>query len=123
MDKKIPKGTVPNTMSITELSQNASGAVSKAIKLGRSGEPLLIVRHSKPVAVLLDIEVYKDLTEAALRDQIEGSYKMWERMGVPREELSAHLERLRGEGKIIPWEDVLREIEALDASETHDESK
>ena len=110
-------------MSITELSQNASGAVSKAIKLGQNGEPLFIVRHSKPVAVLLDIEVFEDLQKAAFRDQIEGSYQMWERMGVPRSDLLAHMERLRSEGKTIPWEDVRRELELLAESESDHDAK
>lgn len=123
MEKRIPRESVPKTMSITELSQNASGAVSKAIKLGQNGEPLFIVRHSKPVAVLLDIEAFEDLQRAAFRDQIEGSYQMWERMGVPRSALPAYMERLRSEGKTIPWEDVRRELELLAESESEHDAK
>ena len=123
MENRILRESVPKTMSITELSQNASGAVSKAIKLGQNCEPLFIVRHSKPVAVLLDIEMFEDLQRAAFRDQIEGSYELWERLGVSRSELPAYMEQLRSEGKTIPWEDVRRELELLDESESDHDAK
>jgi antitoxin StbD len=46
------------TLSVTELSQNASGAI-KRVQAEES--PIVIMKNNKPVAVLLDIKTYNYL--------------------------------------------------------------
>lgn len=50
------------TMSVTELSQNASGAI-KRVEVEK--KPLVIMKNNKPVAVLMDIDTYEELDAIA----------------------------------------------------------
>jgi prevent-host-death family protein len=47
-----------NTMSVTELSQNASGAIKR---VQAEDEPIIIMKNNKPVAVLMDIKMFNYL--------------------------------------------------------------
>ena len=83
-----------NTMSVTELSQNASGAIKR---VQAEDEPIIIMKNNKPVAVLMDIELFNYLDGIA-----EEQY--WERL---------ILERIANDdGVRIPWEQVKAELEA-----------
>lgn len=46
------------TLSVTELSQNASGAVKR---VQAEDEPIVIMKNNKPVAVLMDIKLFEYL--------------------------------------------------------------
>jgi prevent-host-death family protein len=51
-----------STMSVTELSQNASGAIKR---VQTEDEPIIIMKNNKPVAVLMDIKMFNYLDAAA----------------------------------------------------------
>lgn len=94
--KKQNRGrAVPHTMSVTELSQNASGAVDRAIELGDQIEPLMIMRHNKPVAVLLGIKAYEELYAGFIENETEIAYNIFEQRGIAREDIPAYLEAQR----------------------------
>ena len=63
-----------NTMSVTELSQNASGAIKR---VQADDEPIIIMKNNKPVAVLMDIKLFNYLDGIA-----EEQY--WERLILDR---------------------------------------
>jgi antitoxin StbD len=46
------------TLSVTELSQNASGAIKR---VQAEDEPIIIMKNNKPVAVLMDIKLFNYL--------------------------------------------------------------
>jgi prevent-host-death family protein len=46
------------TLSVTELSQNASGAIKR---VQAEDEPIVIMKNNKPVAVLMDIKLFEHL--------------------------------------------------------------
>ncbi len=46
------------TLSVTELSQNASGAIKR---VQTEDEPIVIMKNNKPVAVLMDIKLFEYL--------------------------------------------------------------
>jgi prevent-host-death family protein len=46
------------TLSVTELSQNASGAIKR---VQTEDEPIIIMKNNKPVAVLMDIKLFNYL--------------------------------------------------------------
>jgi prevent-host-death family protein len=46
------------TLSVTELSQNASGAIKR---VQAEDEPIVIMKNNKPVAVLMDIKLFEYL--------------------------------------------------------------
>lgn len=46
------------TLSVTELSQNASGAIKR---VEAEDEPIIIMKNNKPVAVLMDIKLFNYL--------------------------------------------------------------
>lgn len=76
------------TLSVTELSQNASGAVKR---VQAEDEPIVIMKNNKPVAVLMDIKLFEYLDGIA-----EDLY--WEKL---------ILERIANDdGVRIPWEQV-----------------
>ena len=83
-----------NTMSVTELSQNASGAIKR---VQAEDEPIIIMKNNKPVAVLMDIKLFNYLDGIA-----EEQY--WERL--IRERIA------NDDGVRIPWEQVKGELEA-----------
>ncbi|MEY4424626.1 MAG: Antitoxin Phd YefM, type toxin-antitoxin system [Actinomycetota bacterium] len=79
------------TLSVTELSQNASGAVKR---VQAEDEPIVIMKNNKPVAVLMDIKLFEYLDGIA-----EDLY--WEKL---------ILERIANDdGVRIPWEQVKAE--------------
>lgn len=114
MTKKSTRRVMPNTMSITELSQNASGAVARAIELGETGEPLVLLRHNKPVAVLLEFDVYQEMLDAQNEQITEEVVRMFERdRGVKREDLPAYLEAMRADRSgNMRFEEFLANFEA-----------
>ena len=76
------------TLSVTELSQNASGAIKR---VQAEDEPIIIMKNNKPVAVLMDIKLFNYLDGIA-----EEQY--WERL---------ILERMKSDQKDgIPFEVV-----------------
>ena len=80
-----------NTMSVTELSQNASGAIKR---VQAEDEPIIIMKNNKPVAVLMDIKLFNYLDGIA-----EEQY--WEKL---------ILERIANDDGVgIPWEQVKAE--------------
>ena len=79
------------TLSVTELSQNASGAIKR---VQADDEPIIIMKNNKPVAVLMDIKLFNYLDGIA-----EEQY--WERL---------ILERMKSDPKDgIPFEVVKAE--------------
>lgn len=79
------------TLSVTELSQNASGAIKR---VQAEDEPIVIMKNNKPVAVLMDIKLFNYLDGIA-----EEQY--WERL---------ILERMKSDPKDgIPFEVVKAE--------------
>jgi prevent-host-death family protein len=68
------KKVFENTMSVTELSQNASGAIKR---VQAEDEPIIIMKNNKPVAVLMDIKMFNYLDGIA-----EEQY--WERLILER---------------------------------------
>ena len=46
------------TLSVTELSQNASGAIKR---VQAEDEPIIIMKNNKPVAVLMNIKLFNYL--------------------------------------------------------------
>ena len=85
------KKVLGNTMSVTELSQNASGAIKR---VQAEDEPIIIMKNNKPVAVLMDIKLFNYLDGIA-----EEQY--WEKL---------ILERIANDdGVRIPWEQVKAE--------------
>jgi prevent-host-death family protein len=83
-----------NTMSVTELSQNASGAIKR---VQAEDEPIIIMKNNKPVAVLMDIKLFNYLDGIA-----EEQY--WERL--IRERIA------NDSGERHSLEDVKAELEA-----------
>jgi prevent-host-death family protein len=82
------------TLSVTELSQNASGAIKR---VQAEDEPIIIMKNNKPVAVLMDIKMFNYLDGIA-----EEQY--WERL---------ILERIANyTGESTPWEQVKAELAA-----------
>jgi prevent-host-death family protein len=82
------------TLSVTELSQNASGAVKR---VQTEDEPIVIMKNNKPVAVLMDIKLFEYLDGIA-----EDLY--WEKL---------ILDRLANDtGESIPWEQVKAKLAA-----------
>lgn len=82
------------TLSVTELSQNASGAIKR---VQAEDEPIVIMKNNKPVAVLMDIKLFNYLDGIA-----EEQY--WEKLV---------LERIANDdGVRIPWEQVKAELAA-----------
>jgi prevent-host-death family protein len=82
------------TLSVTELSQNASGAIKR---VQAEDEPIIIMKNNKPVAVLMDIKLFNYLDGIA-----EEQY--WEKL---------ILERVASDtGESIPWEQVKAELAA-----------
>jgi prevent-host-death family protein len=87
------------TLSVTELSQNASGAIKR---VQAEDEPIIIMKNNKPVAVLMDIKLFNYLDGIA-----EEQY--WEKLilermkadpddGIPFEVVkAARLARLKAE--------------------------
>lgn len=87
------------TLSVTELSQNASGAIKR---VQAEDEPIIIMKNNKPVAVLMDIKLFNYLDGIA-----EEQY--WEKLilermqadpddGIPFEVVKAQrLARLKAE--------------------------
>jgi prevent-host-death family protein len=63
------------TLSVTELSQNASGAIKR---VQAEDEPIVIMKNNKPVAVLMDIKLFEYLDGIA-----EDLY--WEKLILDRE--------------------------------------
>lgn len=63
-----------STMSVTELSQNSSGAIKR---VQAEDEPIIIMKNNKPVAVLMDIKLFNYLDGIA-----EEQY--WERLILER---------------------------------------
>ena len=99
MNKQPHRGAVPHTMSVTQLSQNASGAVDRAIELGDAVEPLMIMRHNKPVAVLMGIDAYEKLHAGYIENETEIVIDILAQKGIAREDIPAWLERQ----KTGPW--------------------
>jgi len=82
------------TLSVTELSQNASGAIKR---VQAEDEPIIIMKNNKPVAVLMDIKLFNYLDGIA-----EEQY--WEKLV---------LERIANDdGVRIPWELVKADLAA-----------
>jgi prevent-host-death family protein len=88
-----------NTMSVTELSQNASGAIRR---VQAEDEPIIIMKNNKPVAVLMDIKMFNYLDGIAEEQYWE--QLILERMksdpeeGIPFEVVKAErLARLKAE--------------------------
>ena len=82
------------TLSVTELSQNASGAIKR---VQAEDEPIIIMKNNKPVAVLMDIKLFNYLDGIA-----EEQY--WEKL---------ILERIANDdGVRIPWEQVKADLAA-----------
>ena len=125
--KKQNRGrAVPHTMSITELSQNASGAVDRAIDLDDQLEPLIIMRHNKPVAVLLGIKAYEELYSGFIENETEIAYNILKQRGIAREDIAAHLESQRNAPKYTLEEvmamfgDSQEELDAVSAKYGND---
>ncbi|MEY3538291.1 MAG: Antitoxin Phd YefM, type toxin-antitoxin system [Actinomycetota bacterium] len=110
MTKKSARREMPNTMSITELSQNASGAVARAVELGEDIEPVVLLRHNKPIAVLLEYEAYQQLLAAYIEVETEDVIRMFERdRGIKREDLADYIANKANE-PTVPWEQVRAEL-------------
>jgi prevent-host-death family protein len=82
------------TLSVTELSQNASGAVKR---VQTEDEPIVIMKNNKPVAVLMDIKLFEYLDGIA-----EDLY--WEQL--IRDRIA------NDTGESIPWEQVKAKLAA-----------
>ena len=95
-----------NTMSVTELSQNASGAIKR---VQADDEPIIIMKNNKPVAVLMDIKLFNYLDGIA-----EEQY--WERLILDR------IAKARPKDG-IPFEQVKAEYQAEWAAEKKEARK
>ena len=80
------------TLSVTELSQNASGAIKR---VQAEDEPIIIMKNNKPVAVLMDIKLFNYLDGIA-----EEQY--WEKLILDRV--------ANDDGVRIPWEQVKSDL-------------
>lgn len=127
MKRELNRKVMPETMSVTEISQNASAAIDRVIELNKTQSPLVILRHNKPVAVMLGVETYDLMHEAYLREETEAVTRMFEERGIKRENLKEHIETMSS-GPFIPWEEVKSELgltqadlDAVDLAEEHHE--
>jgi prevent-host-death family protein len=84
------------TVSMRELSRNASGVVEEVV---RSGRPALVTRHGRPVAALVSINE-EDLEDWILANAPEFVQEMRQ----------ADEEAARGD--TVPWERVQEELAA-----------
>lgn len=121
MKKQTHGRAIPETMSVTQLSQNASAAIDRAIELGEQTEPLLIMRHNKPVAVMLGIKAYEKLYAGFIENETEIAVDILAQHGVAREDIPAWLEAQK-KGPWYSFDEVLaasgttrEELEALAA--------
>jgi prevent-host-death family protein len=77
-----------NLVSVSDVSKNTSAMIAKAA----AGETQVVLNHNKPVAAIIDIELYEKMLD--LMADIEVTQKAISRLGELDDDYSISLEEL-----------------------------